>query len=262
MSELNEQPELIGKPERVPAGRIKTFRRAALGLVVVAALAAGGIAIANEVRLAPLRVTGHKVSLVPGPLQVAANESIPASAPLEATETVVEDTADFAFSFTQTLESARDRIDKKISSKNSPSITAVADECLSTWATEHLREYAGTSQYDVIIVCGRATAIVVGSSGVDDRVLVYGAIQKDAPENVTRVRSVLIDSKATQMAFASARSSDASTVLMVAAALPEPAAVTDATTAAEADTAVTDGKPKPPPVLNVRPPGVKVVPND
>lgn len=189
------------------------LRPTLVAAAAVAVLTTAGItvsAIVTEQAIAPRRVDPSTVKITPRP------DPVSLTAPVEkATATagvdVVDETPTYAYSFAQDLVSARTTWTKETAAN----VEATSDTCLSGWALEHVVELAAAGTYDVVDVCGRPTVVVAGPTGVDDRVLVYRALEDGAPG---AAKDVLLTSTSTSMVFAAVRSSDGAAVLMAAAA--------------------------------------------
>jgi uncharacterized protein YkwD len=181
-----------------------------IAAAAIAVLATTVGTIATEQAIAPRRVDPSTVKITPRPDPVSITAPIE-KATAAASADVVDETATFAYSFAQDLVSARTTWTKKPAAN----VEASVDDCLTGWAREHVLELATAGTYDVVDACGRRTVVVAGKAGVDDRVLVYRALEDGTPD---AVRDVLLSSTSTSMVFAAVRSADGAAVLMAAAA--------------------------------------------
>lgn len=194
---------------RRPWARPTLIAAAAVAMLAMVGVAVG-TQIVSEQAIAPRRVDPSTVKITPRPDPVTLNAPIE-KASASAGVDVVDVTGTFAYSFAQDLVSARTTWSKKPAGD----VDATSDACLTGWALEHVVELAAAGTYDVVDVCGRPTVVVAGPAGVDDRVLVYRALQDGAPGPV---QDVLLGSTSTSMVFTAVRSADGAAVLMAAAA--------------------------------------------
>lgn len=189
--------------------KVRTMVIAAVGAVLV--LGVGALVVSNIMNSG--RVDPSELTITPQPKAVPANEPVVA-APTDADfASVVDVTADLSGMFVGDIADVRGRTQGE--QKMPPA--AEPDACLLEWAKANLAPLAATGAYQVVDVCGRATAVLAGPLGADTKVLVYGALEADAPAGMLQVMG---ESTSEKMAFAAVRSADEQAQLIATAVLP------------------------------------------